>query len=104
MLDMNMTMGDWRPPVLSCVASTGDGIDELWAAVGDHRAHLASSGDLDRRREHRLLDELRQVTVSKIEQQVKTAESGERWDRVKAALLKRELDPYEAAEKLLGDQ
>jgi LAO/AO transport system kinase len=37
MLDMNMTMGEWRPPVLACVASTGAGVDELWAAVGDHR-------------------------------------------------------------------
>ena len=37
MLDLNTAMGDWRPPVLMTVAATGDGLDELWAAVGDHR-------------------------------------------------------------------
>ena len=101
MLDMSMTMGEWRPPVVSCVASTGEGVADLWSAIRDHRAHLASTGELDRRRERRLLDELRRVLVSRIEHDVRTAESGAVWDRVTAALVRRELDPYEAAGELL---
>ncbi|HET6964284.1 MAG TPA: methylmalonyl Co-A mutase-associated GTPase MeaB [Acidimicrobiales bacterium] len=102
MLDMSMTMGEWRPPVVPCVASTGSGVDELWSAVRDHRKYLASSGELDRRRERRLLDELRAVLVSRIEHELRTAESGEKWERVTRALLRRDLDPYEAAEDLLA--
>ena len=102
MLDMSMTMGEWRPPVVPCVASTGEGVDGLWTAVRDHRSYLASSGELERRRDRRLLDELHGVLVSRIEHEVRSAESGATWDRVTAALLRREVDPYEAAGDLLA--
>ena len=36
----------WRPPVLSCSARTGAGIDEVWAAVLDHRRTLEGTGAL----------------------------------------------------------
>jgi LAO/AO transport system kinase len=36
----------WRPPVLSCSASTGTGIAEVWAAVLDHRRTLEGTGAL----------------------------------------------------------
>ncbi len=102
MLDMNMTMGDWRPPVVACVAANGEGTDDLWAKVRDHREYLAGSGELHRRREKRLLEELRNVLVTRIEHQLRTEQEGEKWDRVTAALLKREMDPYAAAEDLLS--
>lgn len=102
MLDMSMTMGEWRPPVLPCVGATGEGVEQLWAAVRDHRSYLQSSGELERRRERRLLDELHRVLVSRIEHDLRTAESGAVWDRVTAAVLKRRMDPYEAAEELLA--
>lgn len=102
MLDMSMTMGEWRPPVVPCVAPTGAGVDELWAAVRDHLGYLASSGELQRRRERRLLEELRAVLVWRIEEDVKRAESGATWERVSTALLRREIDPYEAAAEILA--
>ena len=39
-----------RPPVLTCSALTGAGLDEVWAAVLEHRAHLESEGSLEARR------------------------------------------------------
>jgi LAO/AO transport system kinase len=36
----------WRPPVLSCSARTGAGIDEVWAAVISHREVLETTGAL----------------------------------------------------------
>jgi LAO/AO transport system kinase len=39
-----------RPPVLNTSAYTGLGLDDLWQAVLDHRAHLEDSGGLQRRR------------------------------------------------------
>jgi LAO/AO transport system kinase len=101
MLDMNMSMGDWRPPIVQCVASDGTGVEELWTEVTRHREYLERSGDLDQRREKRLLEELRGVLVSRIEREVKSGEEGARWEEVKNALLKREIDPYQAAENLL---
>jgi LAO/AO transport system kinase len=36
----------WRPPVLSCSARTGTGVDEVWGAVLDHRGTLERTGAL----------------------------------------------------------
>ena len=37
MLDMAALEG-WRPPVVCATATTGDGVDDVWQAVVDHRA------------------------------------------------------------------
>jgi len=34
----------WVPPVLTCSALTGDGVTELWATIGRHRAFLGPEG------------------------------------------------------------
>lgn len=39
-----------RVPVLTCSSYTGDGLDEVWQAVLEHRDYLTSSGSLDDRR------------------------------------------------------
>jgi len=36
--------GGWVPPVLTCSALTGDGVTELWATIGKHRAFLGPEG------------------------------------------------------------
>ncbi|OOC55848.1 ATPase/protein kinase [Nocardiopsis sinuspersici] len=41
---------DWRPPVLTCSGMTGDGLDEVWDTVVEHRAVLERDGALDERR------------------------------------------------------
>ena len=55
----------WAPPVLSTAALERRGIDELWAAVDDHRAHLADSGDLDAKRRARLLREVESLAAER---------------------------------------
>ncbi len=39
-----------RPPVLTCSARTGAGLDEVWAAVLEHRQWLQDNGSLAERR------------------------------------------------------
>jgi LAO/AO transport system kinase len=40
----------WRTPVLTCSAQENTGLDEVWERLGQHRAMLESTGELDRRR------------------------------------------------------
>ena len=40
----------WTPRVLTCSAQTGAGLDDVWAAVGEHRAALEAAGELATRR------------------------------------------------------
>ena len=53
----------WMPPILRTVASRGEGIAELIAAVERHRAHLEESGELAVRRRGQL--KLRVATILK---------------------------------------
>jgi len=101
MLDMDMQMGPWRPPVVRAVASAGDGVDDVWAAVCEHRAHLETSGELDRRRARRISDELRAIVLHRLEEQVWDRCGDEELARLHADLLARRTDPYTAADELL---
>jgi LAO/AO transport system kinase len=42
----------WRPPVLTCSGLTGDGLDEVWDTVTEHREVLEDGGGLAERRAH----------------------------------------------------
>jgi LAO/AO transport system kinase len=95
-------MGDWRPPVLLTAASTGDGIDELWATVADHRGYLEAGDELERRRQRRLVDEMSRVLVHLLERDVRGLAGGAYFQAVTAELLARRLDPYDAAARLLA--
>jgi LAO/AO transport system kinase len=80
---------DWRPRIVPTVATRAEGTDELWDAIGEHRAFLEENGRLDRRREARLRDELRAIVRARIEEQVVDSCRGE-------------LDPHAAADELLA--
>src|ERR1051326_1985775 len=41
---------NWRPPVVTCSALKGDGIETLWSKILDHREQLTHSGELAARR------------------------------------------------------
>ena len=101
MLDMSAP-GDWTPPIVQATASTGDGVDDVWDALRRHRAHLEGSGLLERRRDHRLEEELREIVVRRLEQQAYERCGGEAFDDLLDALRRRRIDPYTAAEDLIA--
>ena len=41
---------NWSPPVITCSALKGDGIEAVWAHILDHRKRLTASGELQARR------------------------------------------------------
>jgi LAO/AO transport system kinase len=42
----------WRPEVMTCSAREGEGVAEVWAAIGRHREALAARGALEAKRRH----------------------------------------------------
>jgi len=102
MLDLSDGSG-WRPPVVPTCAPTGEGVDELWAAVGDHRAHLEASDELEVRRAARVGDELTQIMASLLLERVR-ASAGDGLDRAARAVAARTIDPWTAAEALLDER
>jgi len=102
MLDMNVNMGDWRPPIVMTTASAGEGVDALWSVLDDHLEYLRASGQLEERRRRRLIDELSHVLVRRLEADVRSLAAGRRWEEISEEVAARRLDPYAAAEELIG--
>ncbi len=93
---------EWEAPVLTTIASKGEGIAELVAALDRHHEYLSSSGKLVERRKKRLAARTRAVVNRAIRQWV--------WDETQAeALMAQRLDevatgmrsPYDVAAEVL---
>ena len=84
----------WQPPVVKTVASRGEGLDELVAALDGHGAWLVESGMLDERRRHRVRTEVEALALGILQRRL--ANNG--LDALAARVLAGELDPYTAAD------
>ena len=91
----------WRPPIVLAVASRGEGVDELLAAVDRHREHLESSGELEQRRQARLLAELRSVARELALARLERELAGNGYEELVERVYSRELDPAAAARALV---
>jgi len=89
----------WKPPIITTVAARQEGIDELWAAIEDHRRYLESSGRAQELAEKRLKDETAEVVADLARQQARLA-LGE--DRALTERLLKDGSPYRAAEEILA--
>ncbi|MEQ1869119.1 MAG: methylmalonyl Co-A mutase-associated GTPase MeaB [Vicinamibacterales bacterium] len=93
--------GAWRPLVVKTVATDGVGIEALCEAIERFRAHHAGphAGRRRTRSEYRLRELVSQRFMSYLERDVLREGELEAWvDRI----AKHEVDPYSAADALLG--
>jgi LAO/AO transport system kinase len=56
----------WTPPVLSAIATKGEGIDDIVAAIDRHFAYLERSGTLRSRRRERMRERVMDVVERKV--------------------------------------
>jgi len=96
--------GFWEPPIVKTVATRGEGIGELAAAVESHRRHLESTGQ----RAARELARARAAFVSMLRDRLLegalerlAAEQGH-LDEIAARIASRSADPYALADELVG--
>jgi LAO/AO transport system kinase len=94
---------EWRPPIVETSATKAEGIDGLWRAVADHRRFLRAGGRLEGRRADRLTQALKRVVAARVEVRVERLGEGASFDDVVKQLVAGECDPYEAADRLLGE-
>src|SRR5712691_8391999 len=87
----------WTPPIVKTSTTSGQGIDELWEAIQQHREHQESTGELEAKRGRRVLEEVKNMVAFRLREQV----AGKVADQLAADLATRRLDPYRAAEILL---
>jgi LAO/AO transport system kinase len=94
--------GGWRPPIVLTEAIRGEGIDELWTAIDEHRSWLERDGELEARRRRNLAAEVFAVASTRARRHLEDAvrddpELLRLLDEVQA----RELDPLSAVRAIL---
>lgn len=90
----------WSPPVVQVTATTGEGVDELAAAIGAHGAALDASGELRRRRAARLRAEVEAIVVERAAQRVRRAIAEGRME-IDESTDPAGVDPYALADRVL---
>jgi GTPase len=83
----------WVPELVMTQALAGDGIDDLWSAIERHVAFLNESGEIEAKRRQAFLHQVRQLALGRLER---------RLDRTLARDASAGIDPYEAADRILG--
>jgi LAO/AO transport system kinase len=98
---IDMSNAEWRPEIVETVATKGEGIDELWAAIEKHRAYQEERGLLHERRRRRIERELKEIVAERYRARIDREAEGLLRDLTQKVAA-RELDPYAAADHLMS--
>ncbi len=91
----------WRPPIVKTVAQTGQGMDDVVAAIDKHRAHLDESGELTARRERRARHEIEAIAVTALRERFGDLGGHADLESLGSEVVAGRLDPYSAADRLI---
>ena len=92
----------WRPPIVLTEAVRGEGVEELLAAVEEHRAHLDETGTLAERRARNLAGEVFAVASARAKARLEEAVAeDEELKRLLGEVQRRELDPLTAVREIM---
>ena len=101
MLDLGHR-GGWRAPIVLTTATEGEGIDDLWAEIERHTAHLHDSGELIRRRCRRRRDEVADRIELDLRDRAHQIIQNQLGESALGRVDRHELSPAAAAELLLS--
>jgi LAO/AO transport system kinase len=94
---------DWQVPIVLTEAGRGEGVSELWEALGRHREQLENGGELEQRRRVNLAAEVFAVASARAKTRLEQAVAEDpELQRVLAAVQARQLDPLSAVDQILG--
>jgi LAO/AO transport system kinase len=92
----------WSPPIVLTEAVRGEGIDELWSRVEQHRRHLEENDLLRDRRAKNLAGEVFAVASARAKAHLERAVADdEELRRLLTAVERRELDPLTAVREIM---
>lgn len=97
MIDLG-TAGEWKPPVVKTIATSGEGIDALVEAIDAHGSWLESSGEDVQRRLRRVREQVVALVLGGVREHL--AERGGEVDLLCREVLAGRCDAFSAAERL----
>jgi LAO/AO transport system kinase len=100
--DVKHASGAWVPLIGRTVSTRSQGVDDLLAMLEKHRAWLTTTEAGAARREQRLAEAMRTLLRDALVDEALRA-LGTHLDAAVAAVGRREIDPYSAAEQLVAE-
>lgn len=94
----------WKRPILATVAQQGTGVPEVVTAIEEHHRFLVESGELARRRGRRARVEVEEIALGELRRRWGAVSGRGDLEVLAARVAAGELDPYAAADELLGNQ
>jgi LAO/AO transport system kinase len=92
----------WTPPIVKTVATTGEGLEDLWMRIEQHRQHLVRSGQLEVRRKERLRRTVLRIAERKLmEQLLQPRTETDEFQSILTDAVDSRTDPYTIAEQIL---
>jgi LAO/AO transport system kinase len=91
-----LATAEWKPPVVTTVATSGEGVDELVRQLDRHWSWLESSGERERRRLARARDEVTALAFGVLRDRLAVP------DELATRVADGRLDPHEAADEVLA--
>lgn len=93
--------GSWLPPITKTVALRGEGVTALRDWVERHATYLRDTGQLARREATRAAAALDHILRDRLIAALWARQPAQRAEQLIAAIARREIDPYTAADHLL---
>ena len=104
-LQMMLSLGEekeWKTPIVSTTATTGEGIDELWKGIKTHQQFLGND-----KFEEKRLEKLKYELENQISQKLFTKKIIEIGDdeitKTSKAILDRKIDPFTAVDNIIKE-
>ncbi len=98
MLDYSEDNPRWRPPIIRTVATRSWGIDELVNTIERHREITRERRWMEEMTRRRVLNIVRDKLMGEVEKKA----ACEKFEEIVKRVMRRELDPYSAADEFLS--
>lgn len=102
-LNFRANKNGWNPDVLQSVAQEGKGIEAIAAMIDSHRRYLENHDLLQRKRQQRIIDRVRELISERLRVDFWTPEREEFMRSKLEAVRARQSTPYDLADMLLHD-
>ena len=92
--------GDWQPPIIPTVATTGEGISSLIEDLDLHLNFLTTSGRWKEKESARLSDQLDSLLAAELRKRWEAEISPAAYQEALNGVIAREINPWQAVKKL----
>ncbi|MGE3284960.1 MAG: methylmalonyl Co-A mutase-associated GTPase MeaB [Pseudonocardia sp.] len=101
MMSLGEDASGWSRPVVRTVASRGEGVEDLVAALDAHRRWLDAGGEGHRRRLARAEAEIEAITLEQVRGRISALRGSANVPDLAKRVVAGELDPYRAADEVM---